>query len=66
MVHTNSGDQIGEKVLAPRSLTDEVAGHSPADQLPTEKNTRGTSMMFARPHLSSGVQSICNQRRKNV
>ena len=25
-------------------VADEVAGHSPADQLPIEKNTRGTSV----------------------
>ena len=33
-------------------VADEVAGHSPSDQLPIEKNTRGNSMMFARPHLT--------------
>ena len=29
-----------------------VASHSPPDQLSIEKNTRGTSLMFARPHLT--------------
>ena len=51
-------------MLAGTRLAGEVADHSSADQLPVEKNTRGTSSMFAHLHLtSSSVQSICDAEK---